>query len=90
MAAIDPTQEIVMGSREFMAMMAQGRHPSVVSTLKHFAWSHLPEKLQPVSRACADLALQMCAMTTDSNELSAGFRKLLEAKDCFVRAALEE
>jgi hypothetical protein len=29
------------------------------------------------------------ALPTDSPELTAGLRKLLEAKDCFVRAALD-
>lgn len=78
------------GSREFMAMVSQDRHPSVRSIMKHFAWSHLPVNLQAISRAHADHALQMCGMIKDSAELATGLRKLLESKDCMVRAALEE
>lgn len=58
--------------------------------MKYFAFSHLPERLQPVSRACYDLATEMHADLPDGPEKSAGLRKLLEAKDCFVRASLAE
>lgn len=60
------------------------------TTIKYFAWEHLPERLQPVSQACAQLAEAMEADLPDGPEKSAGMRKLLEAKDAFVRAALEE
>lgn len=56
--------------------------------MKFFAYNHLPEKLQVISKPCADLAVQMAAELPPSAELSAGLRKLLEAKDCFVRASL--
>jgi hypothetical protein len=35
------------------------------------------------------LAEEMSAALPECAELSAGLRKLLEAKDCFVRAALD-
>lgn len=57
--------------------------------LRYFAWEHLPPKLQEVSRPIGELARQMVATLPPSAELSAGLRKLLEAKDCLVRAALE-
>lgn len=57
--------------------------------LKYFKFSHLPPELRAVSELCADLALRMDAELPDCAEKSAGLRKLLEAKDCFVRAALE-
>lgn len=57
--------------------------------LKYFAYSHLPPKLQDVSKAIGDLALDLEANLPDGAEKSAGLRKLLEAKDCFVRAKLE-
>lgn len=44
---------------------------------------------QTVSRPCHDLAAQMIAALPDGPELTTGLRKLLEAKDCFVRAALD-
>lgn len=53
-----------------------------------FEYEHLPPELQPTSEACAHLAYQMADELPDSPELTAGLRKLLEAKDCFVRAAL--
>jgi len=56
--------------------------------LKFFAYEHLPEKLQVVSKPVGDLARQMVAALPPSAELSAGLRHLLEAKDCLVRAAL--
>lgn len=59
------------------------------TTIKFFKFEHLPDKLQAVSRACAELAHQMEAMLPDGPEKSAGMRKLLEAKDCFVRAESE-
>jgi hypothetical protein len=59
------------------------------TTIKFFEYKHLPEKLQPVSKACYDLAHLMEDSLPDGAEKSAGMRKLLEAKDCFVRAGLE-
>lgn len=65
------------------------RHPGTVSIARYFAYDHLPLDLQLVSRASYDLAAAMIAALPDGPELTAGLRKLLEAKDCFVRAALE-
>jgi hypothetical protein len=56
--------------------------------MRYFETDHLPDNLRPVSEKCADLALLMDQLLLDSPEKSAGLRKLLEAKDCFVRAAL--
>ncbi len=56
--------------------------------MKYFAYAHLPHQLQKVSKPCADLAQVMEDLLPDSPEKSAGLRKLLEAKDCFVRATL--
>ena len=57
--------------------------------LRWFAHAHLPPDLAEVSRACSDLAHLMASKLTSSRELTAGLRKLLEAKDCFVRAAID-
>jgi len=59
------------------------------TTIQFFSYEHLPEKLQKVSKAFYDLAHLMEDTLPDSAEKSAGMRKLLEAKDCFVRARLE-
>lgn len=60
------------------------------TTIKWFKYEHLPEKLQEISKPIAELAELMEGVLPDGAEKSAGMRKLLEAKDCFVRAKLEE
>lgn len=57
--------------------------------MKYFAYSHLPEKLQLVSKPIGELAEKFDTILPDCPEKEVGLRKLLEAKDCFVRAALE-
>jgi len=62
------------------------------SILKYFRWDHLPEPLQAVSRSFGMLAARALLDVGDTKapaEVAAGLRKLLEAKDCFVRAALK-
>jgi hypothetical protein len=56
--------------------------------LRFFGYEHLPARLQTVSKPIGDVARQMAAELPPSAETTAGLRKLLEAKDCFVRAAL--
>lgn len=58
------------------------------TTIQYFEYAHLPEKLQAISKPMYDLAHMMEETLPDGPEKSAGMRKLLEAKDCFVRAAL--
>ncbi len=59
------------------------------TAIKYFAYAHLPAHLQVVSKPIGELAEKLEAELPDGPEKSAGMRKLLEAKDCFVRAALE-
>jgi hypothetical protein len=58
--------------------------------MKYFAFEHLPKgsAVAAASVAVFELACSMEATIPDSAEKFAGLRKLLEAKDCFVRAAL--
>jgi hypothetical protein len=56
--------------------------------LGFFVYKHLPEHLQKISKPCAELAHKMSEELPPSDELEVGLRKLLEAKDCFVRANL--
>jgi hypothetical protein len=56
--------------------------------LAFFQYSHLPPALQSLSAPIGNLALELAMQLPISAETSAGLRKLLEAKDCFVRAAL--
>jgi hypothetical protein len=56
--------------------------------MKYFEYSHLPEKLQAVSKPICELAQKMADSLPEGAEKTAGLRKLLEAKDCFVRTLL--
>ena len=58
--------------------------------MRYFEYGHLPEALQEHSKPLCDLAVQINEVLPDCPEKSAGLRKLLEAKDCFVRAALAD
>jgi hypothetical protein len=62
-------------------------HPSTAAILRFFEYEHLPQHLQDVSQPFAELAHDM-AGRFEGAELTTGLRKLLEAKDCMVRAAL--
>ncbi len=57
--------------------------------LRFFDYSHLPANLQVISKPIHDLAHEMDEKIPDSAEKTVGLRKLLEAKDCLVRALLE-
>ena len=63
-------------------------HISTEAILKYFSYNHLPERLQVISKPLGDLAQLMAHTLPQGPELTAGLRKLLEAKDCFVRAGL--
>ncbi|MCU0864186.1 MAG: hypothetical protein MUC36_10360 [Planctomycetes bacterium] len=62
--------------------------PASAPILQFFAYEHLPPHLQAVSKPIGDLARQLESQLPPGAETSAGLHKLLEAKDCFVRAAL--
>lgn len=64
------------------------RHPATSGVLKHFRYSHLPEKLQAVSKPFGDLAFQMADTLPEGPDLTCGLRDLLSAKDNCVRAML--
>jgi hypothetical protein len=56
--------------------------------MRYFAYAHLPEKLQAVSKPIGDLAGHLDTTLPNGPEKSVALRKLLEAKDAAVRAAL--
>jgi hypothetical protein len=56
--------------------------------LRFFAYDHLPPHLQEISRPFCDLAHQVWDQSNDKREATVAIRKLLEAKDAAVRAAL--
>lgn len=69
-------------------------HPA----LTYFSFAHLPPHLQRISKPFHDLAHNMVdevmdaenaeAMQAPGSQLSLGLQKLIEAKDCLVRATL--
>jgi len=62
-------------------------HPATAQTLAYFTYDHLPESLQVISRPFCELA-QHVADTVQGPQATIALQKLLEAKDCAVRAAL--
>jgi hypothetical protein len=68
-----------------------GRHPSTTHLLRFFDADHLSrDDMRGISQACCDLAAEMVDTLPDGPELTTGLRKLLEAKDCLVRACLDQ
>ena len=53
-----------------------------------FSYEHLPPHLQAVSKPFCDLAHSIVTTYPANSERTAGLRKLLEAKDCIVRATI--
>jgi hypothetical protein len=54
--------------------------------LRYFHYEHLPPHLRAISAPFCELAVSMCHMLPRNAETSTMLRKLLEAKDCAVRA----
>ncbi|MEM1182172.1 MAG: hypothetical protein AAGM22_27740 [Acidobacteriota bacterium] len=64
-------------------------HPATQALLDQFRSDHLPSRLANVSGNFHALAKSLVATSEGTKyptELTAGLRKLLEAKDCAVRA----
>lgn len=59
------------------------------TTIHYFSFEHLPPHLKEVSKPIAELAMLMESSLPNGPEKSAGMRKLLEAKDCFVRTKVK-
>lgn len=58
--------------------------------LKYFEYDHLrSEDLRSTSKLFHDLAHELCEQLPGSAERTVALRKLLEAKDAAVRAALD-
>lgn len=73
-----------------VTMNLDNRHPATRQILRWFAADHLPQgRLRRTSSIIANHAHYLAATLPDGPELSAGLRKMLEAKDCFVRAAID-
>lgn len=80
--------EDLAGTADYYSRLADGHDERVVELMGYFAWSHLRPDLQGIKGPIADLAASMLSRVGEGEELLAGLRKLLEASDCLVRAAL--
>lgn len=58
--------------------------------MQYFTYQHLPPALQVVSKPFGDLASTLDATIPNGGQKDAGMQKLLEAKDCMVRANLPQ
>lgn len=56
--------------------------------MQFFAYAHLPPHLQAISKPFGDLAQTIVTDLPRNPERTTALRKLLEAKDCAVRAVL--
>lgn len=56
--------------------------------LQFFAYEHLPPHLQVISKPFGELAKTIAETLPENPEKTTALRKLLEAKDCAVRAQL--
>lgn len=56
--------------------------------MQFFTYAHLPAHLQEVSKPFCDLAQTIIDTLPSNPERTVALRKLLEAKDCAVRAKL--
>lgn len=68
----------------------EGRHPGTVHLLDLFEYGHLPPHLALISAKFEVLAHDLVLHLQDGPELTAGLRKLVEAKDCAVRQAVAD
>lgn len=58
--------------------------------MQFFEYEHLPEDLQQVSRPFHDLACVVSIQLPENQQKHACLQKLVEAKDCAVRANLAD
>lgn len=56
--------------------------------MQFFAYAHLPPHLQEISKPFGDMAEWIVNTLPSNPERTVALRKLLEAKDCAVRAKL--
>lgn len=83
-------QHDYIGSREWFATIAKDRHPATSHLMRYFAWTHLPDPLRAVSAPFGSLASALLDQLPDGPELTTALRKLVEAKDCAIRAMVDK
>jgi len=85
--SIDLPRDYALDLADMIVANAHPQLPLKDDLAQFFAWDHLPQYLQPVSRMFGVLA-QRIMMLPKNPERTAAIRHLLEAKDCAVRAVL--
>jgi len=65
-------------------------HPATKHLLRYFAADHLPPGLRQVSEPMHELAMTLAETLPPGPEALTALRKLLEAQDCIMLAALDE
>jgi len=73
---------------ETLGELLTHRHQSVSDVARWFTFGHLEGTARLTSQEVCRTAVGMLLTIPDSAELTAALRKLLEAKDAFVRAAI--
>lgn len=79
---MDPTPADVSGQAPSKPAAPKDR------MLQFFSYTHLPADKQAISKPFGELAQWICDTLPSNPERTAGLRKLLEAKDCAVRASI--
>lgn len=78
-------EQVQEKSREEVQLLQSGERMA-----QWFQYSHLPVKLQAVSRRFTLLALELIINLPTNPERTVALRKLLESKDCAVRCVLDQ
>lgn len=88
MSALD---DIAKAAEDSLAAIQQMKtmHPAVASVLQFFVSSHLPPNLQAVAKPFEDLA-HLLSKGPQNPETTRALTKLLESKDCAVRAVIHK
>jgi len=87
---MEPTPELAAHAAKQTELAAEARAEVAKPSeplMQFFGYSHLPPHLQPASKPFADLA-ELILTLPRNPERTVALRKLLEAKDCAVRAVL--
>lgn len=85
----------IPSTREAIREKYKDRNRAVIDAAQWLAYGHLPvvaggsgASPRDVSASVASLAFQAIELLPDSPELTHALRRLIEAKDCLVRAAI--
>ena len=78
-----------VGTRDELTASAAGRHPSTQQLVRYFAYAHLADPLRPIAMIYCSAARDLVSSLPDGPELTVALRKLVESKDCAIRAGVD-